>query len=124
MKKGMMVLSLCVAVIFIAFRAGDKKMEGAVSEKFWTGYWYYYKAAVLNRDDGTSRLYLLYLNDTSAAYKYDGKWNVNASSFHASYPYGNDRLYLNGNNQADGILKGKSTHKKFPAASFIFVKEP
>jgi hypothetical protein len=123
MKKIITVVCICLTMFFIAFRIKDNKVEKPLQEGFWKGYWYIYNAALLNRKDGTSRLYLLFLNDTSSAYKYDGKWNVNSRAFNASYAYGNERLYLNGINRAAGIMKGNSIHKELPAASFNFVKE-
>ncbi len=124
MKKVIIVVSLCLAVFFIAFRLKDDKMVKPLPEGFWRGYWNLYNAAVLNRNDGTSRLYLLFSDDTSAAYKYDGEWHTGSSAFVASYPYDKERLYMEGSNNKAGIMKGKSTHKTMSGASFIFVKEP
>src|SRR5678816_1485978 len=60
---------------------------------YWKGYWYAYNTAILNRVNGTSRVYILIPNgdDTaSAVYKIEGKFSVNGSVFRSDYYVIND----------------------------------
>src|SRR5688572_13768645 len=82
-----------IAAIAIACK---KETAGFRAEGFWRGNAYLYHAAILNRSNGTSRLYFVIPGtDTArAGSKVEGTHTVNNGKFVAMFAEATDTLYV------------------------------
>ena len=122
MKKRILFLLFCL-VILAAWDCNKKNDQKEVADGGnWSGFIYVYNTILINRPDGTSRLYLrVPFNDTAAAEgKYDGIYTYTGNKFFAEYSTDNDSAYLVSTHIASGIMTGMMTLKAAPGFSYYF----
>jgi hypothetical protein len=119
------IAAICMtAVIAIACK---KEIPGFKAEGFWRGNAYLYHAAILNRTNGTSRLYFVIPGtDTSkAGSKVEGTYTMSQGKFTAIFLEASDTLIVESTSTSATTLSGlvRSTTLG-QAVPFNFTKQP
>lgn len=118
------IISITCFVILTAVACKKEKADTKfTAEGYWTGKLYTYNAAILNRSNGTSRLYSGILGeDTAGAQdKLDGKYISTGDSFVAAYPIGtNDTGFLKAYKIEPLLMSGGFSTTTLPGANFPF----
>ena len=116
--------AILIIVLLTGTTACDKKKDQpeAVTRGQWRGFVHIYNAILVNRTDGTSRLYLrVPFGDTAAAEgKYEGIYTYNGNIFSAQYFTGSDSVYLASIHTSPGVITGTMTLQEAPGFSYYF----
>jgi hypothetical protein len=124
MQKFKMIASICFAVYMMT--ACKKETQNKFSAiGYWRGNIYISNAALLNRPDGTCRLYHdIKLNDTADAAKGEGTYEVTGSSYKAEIFDGNNLVMILISETTDpDKMTGRTLLQQF-AYDFKFQKQP
>jgi hypothetical protein len=118
------VLICMIAAIAIACK---KETPGFRPEGFWRGNAYLYHAAILNRQNGTSRLYFVIPGtDTSkAGSKVEGTYTMSQGKFTAIFLEASDTLIVESTSTSATTLSGLVISTTLgQAVPFNFTKQP
>ncbi|MGN6292763.1 MAG: hypothetical protein ACTHMV_08475 [Chitinophagaceae bacterium] len=123
MKQQAIVLFAVMGVLSMVACKKDNDTPKFSAKGFWTGKVYLYDAALLNRDNGTTRFYIGMTNsDTATALNIvEGVYSAGENIFEAAYPVGNDdTAYLKTDKTLAGLMSGSYRTKNVPGVSFPF----
>ncbi|MGB4845807.1 MAG: hypothetical protein WBP16_15185 [Ferruginibacter sp.] len=122
MKKRSIIITICAAVMLITACKKDKESIPVSATGYWTGGVSIYDVVLLNRENGTTRLFMAVPNgDTAAATgKVDGTYTLNGNMYRAEFPSGMDTAIIETIIKEDepGLMKGYYTTKLTPGTRF------
>jgi hypothetical protein len=122
MKQSMKKIKIPVLLIFSLFFFLSCKQSATIQPLFSaTGYWRdqstLESVGILNRPDGTSRLYILTNNDTAfAMHTYDGTYSVHGNTFRfQSFNCGDGAvIYMETKRNLSGSMSGFMVTRLYP----------
>jgi hypothetical protein len=119
MKKRSITISMCMAVLLTAACKKENDIPSFSPAGYWRGNAFIYHTAILNRADGTSRLYYVIpgTDTANALLKREGTYTVAGGSFRGIYFY-NDTIFLEtyaaSANLMSGLLISSLTGEAIP----------
>lgn len=120
-----MKVMFCLLILFSGF-ACKKETSSFSAAGYWRGTLQNVRTDILNREDGSSRLYAhIRSSDTSdPALKYEGKYTVTGEVFRAVYSQAGDTFSLVSTRTTPNTITGIVTlHTAGVATVFEFVKD-
>ncbi|MGB4845808.1 MAG: hypothetical protein WBP16_15190 [Ferruginibacter sp.] len=128
MKKRSILITICTAVLLITACKKETTEPEINPAGYWKGYAFTFHTAILNKDNGTSRLYLRIVGtDTANASAIrDGNFTISGGEFKGTYYDGADTAYsieadFASHNTLTGIMIFSSTGEAIP---FDFRRQP
>lgn len=126
MKKGIFVAA-CMVIISATACKKENDPPPFSPVGYWKGNLYLYNIAVLNRPDGTTRLYMgVSGQDTSLTIigKYESEYTMDRNIFKSRFATDVDTFYFEGNNISQAFISGVARGAQGTAVPFELHKQP
>src|SRR6185295_4987620 len=107
-----MITAVAAGIIMLLTVACKKEKEASFSALgFWKGYFFAYSAALVNRPDGTARIYIAFRNsDTAGAQlKLDGLYTSTPDSYFGHFRSDTDTITFKARRVSPGSMAGTSS---------------
>jgi hypothetical protein len=120
-------MAICFLAVIIISCKKENETPAFKPEGFWRGNAYLYHAAILNRQNGTSRLYFVIPGtDTAKSLtKLEGTYSMNQGKFLAVFHDPADTLFIESTSTSATVLSGLVLSTlQGQAVPFNFTKQP
>ena len=125
MNKNLILIAVFIVLLFSSCKKEKEVTIPAFQPVgYWKGMLFIHNAAILNKENGGSMLYLkIPNNDTASAsvFKYDGNYTMTENEFRAAYPIsGTDTLFLKTVKTSNDYIEGRAVNSSVPGDAFQF----